>query len=168
MALLVALCAALGYLLAGVPNVELVSVAIFTSGALEGPRRGAVIGLLAEGLYAGLNPNGVSPPPLYLAQVTSMAAIGAAGGSVGPLLRRCRAVAQAIAAALSGLGLTLAYDVLTNSAIWLAARESASWLAIIVGGLSFPFPLAHALGNTAVFALLVPAVLGAVRRRSAP
>lgn len=168
MALLVALCAALGYLLAGVPNVELVSAAIFACGAIEGPRRGAVIGLVAEGLYAGLNPNGVSPPPLYAAQVASMTAIGATGGCAAPLLRRSPVLLQTLAAAACGLALTLVYDVLTNSAVWLAVRESASWAAVVVGGLSFPFPLAHAVVNTVAFAVLVPAVLGAVGRRSAP
>ena len=79
-ALLVAVCVALGYLMAAVPNVELISVAIFTAGTLKGVRRGALIGALAEGIYAGVNPYGVSPLPLLVSQILGMSVLGAAGG----------------------------------------------------------------------------------------
>ncbi len=162
-ALLSAACAAIGYLLSGVPNVELISASVFTSGALLGVRRGAVAGGVAEAIYAGINPNGVSQPVLYAAQVLGFVWIGAAGGAARPLLRRSPLWAQTALAASSGLLLTLAYDVLTNAAAWLPIRENASLAAIELAGLSFPFPLAHALGNTLGFALVVPAVLRAVR-----
>ncbi len=165
-ALLVALCAALGYLMAGVPNVELISAAVFTSGSLQGVRRGALIGAAAELIYAGLNPYGVSPLPLYAAQVAGMSAIGAGGGALSrALAARPWAVRVALAGG-SGFVLTLLYDVLTNSAIWLGARESSRWVAVVLAGLSFPFPLAHALGNTVGFALVTPAVRSALLRRS--
>ncbi|MFQ5601384.1 MAG: hypothetical protein ACE5G2_12640 [Candidatus Krumholzibacteriia bacterium] len=165
-ALMVALCVALGYLMAGVPNVELISAAIFACGALSGVRRGALVGLLAELIYAGMNPYGISPPPLFLAQLCGMAAIGAAGGT----LRRVDAsrawAAQVLFAGSSGFLLTLFYDLLTNSAIYVTVRESSSWAAVVLAGLSFPFPLAHPLGNSVGFALLVPAVRRAVPHRS--
>jgi hypothetical protein len=166
-ALLAALCAAVGYLLAGVPNVELISAAVFTCGVLRGVARGALIGLIAETIFAGFNPNGVSPPPLLVAQIAGFALIGAAGGAVRPVLDRLTQAGKALVAAACGLGLTLVYDVLTNFAVWLTVRETASLAAIVLGGLSFPFPLAHAGLNTVGFGLVVPAVLGAVRRRSA-
>lgn len=166
-ALLAALCASIGYLLAGVPNIELISAAIFVCGALRGVRRGAVIGLLGGGIFAGINPNGVSPPPLLVSQVTGFALLGAGGGVMGPMLGRAGIGLQAVLSAACGLGLTLVYDVLTNVAVWLMAREGASLLAVVVGGLSFPFPLAHAGVNTVAFGVVVPSVLRAVRRRSA-
>jgi uncharacterized membrane protein len=166
-ALLVALCVAVGYLLAGIPNVELLSAAIFTSGVLKGARRGALVGGLAESIYAGLNPYGVSPPPLLAAQILGMSSIGAAGGWLRGLLAVRSWGVQAVLAGASGFVLTLVYDVLTNSAIFLTARESSSWAAVVIAGLSFPFPLAHALGNSASFALVAPAVRGAVLGRGA-
>src|SRR5262249_55598581 len=87
-ALMAALCVALGYALASVPNVELISAATFTCGARAGARRGAVVGALAEALFAGFNPQGISPPPLYAAQILGFALLGAAGG-----LRRARPAA---------------------------------------------------------------------------
>ena len=165
-ALLVAVCAAVGYAMSGVPNVELISAAIFTSGTLQGVRRGALIGAMAELIYAGFNPYGVSPLPLYAAQVAGMGIIGAAGGAVSPLLARQSRPLQVLLAGTAGLVLTLLYDVLTNSAVYLGARESSSWMAVVVGGLSFPFPLAHAIGNTIGFALVTPAVRSALLRRS--
>jgi hypothetical protein len=165
-ALLAALCAVVGYLLAGVPNIELISTAVFTCGVLLGVRRGAVIGLVAEAIYAGLNPNGISPPPLFAAQLAAFTLLGAGGGIVRPLFGRLPLALQAALAAACGFVLTLVYDVLTNLAVWVTARESASLAAIVLGGLSFPFPLAHAAVNTAAFGLIVPAVRRAVARRS--
>jgi len=163
-ALLVAVCVAMGYLLAVVPNVELVSACIFTAGALKGVRRGALVGGLAELLYAGLNPYGVAPLPLLVSQILGMMVIGAAGGLFGNWARRLSAVQQAWLAGVCGFGLTLLYDVLTNSAGYLMVRESTPYLAYLLAGLSFPFPLAHALGNAAGFALLAPSVRRALRR----
>ena len=166
-ALLAALCASIGYALATVPNIELISTAVFVCGAHLGVRRGAVIGLLAEGIYAGVNPNGISPPPLYAAQVLGFGLVGAGGGVMRPVLGRAPIGLQAALAAGCGFALTLAYDVLTGVAVWFMAREGASLAAIVLGGLSFPFPLAHAGFNTLAFAVAVPAVLRAIRRRGA-
>jgi hypothetical protein len=167
-ALLAAACAATGYLLAGIPNVELISAAVFTSGALVGIRHGAVVGGVAEAIYAGLNPNGLSQPVLFAAQVLGFVLLGAAGGVAKPLLRRAPIWLQTLLAAASGFVLTLAYDVLTNAAVWVTVRETASLAAIELAGLSFPFPLAHVLGNTLGFALVVPAVVRAARSWSGP
>jgi hypothetical protein len=165
-ALLAALCAALGYALAGVPNVELISAAVFTSGALVGPRRGALVGALAETVYAGFNPNGVSPPPLYAAQILGFALFGAAGGWLAPIVGRGPWLLRVLGAAAAGFALTLVFDVLTNAAVWVTVRESATLAAVVLGGLAFPLPLFHVLVNTVGFALLAPATLRAVERRS--
>ena len=165
-ALLVAACVAVGYLLAAVPNVELISACIFTAGVLKGVRRGAVVGGLAELIYAGFNPYGVAPLPLLGAQVLGMTLIGATGGIFGACTRRSHAVPQAWLAGVLGFVLTLVFDVLTNTAGYLMARESTPLVAYVLAGLSFPFPLAHALTNAAGFALLVPSVRRALRRRS--
>jgi len=166
-ALLIALCAAVGYIMMSVPNVELISAAIFTGGLLVGARRGALIGGMAEAIYAGLNPNGVSAPPLFVAQVLGMTLIGFTGGALSGRFESLGRGVQIGAAACAGLLLTLVYDVLTNSALYVSLRETTTWAALILGGLTFPFPFAHALGNTIAFALVSPAVVAAIRRRGA-
>lgn len=163
-ALLAALCAAVGYLFSGIPNVELISAAVFACGAGMGPKRGAAVGALAEAVYAGFNRYGVSAPPLYAAQVLGFALLGAAGGAVGPLLRRVPWGVAVFLSAASGFTCTLGWDVLTNSAIWVMAREQ-SFVRVVWGGLVFPFPFAHALSNTVGFACVVPAVIRALRHR---
>ncbi len=165
-ALCVALCVALGYLLAAVPNVELISAGIFTSGVWLGVRRGALVGVAAELLYSGLNPYGFAPPPLLAAQVLGMSGIGAAGGVFAAPTTRWPWRAQALLAGLCGLVATLVFDVLTNSAGYLMVREATPFGAYLLAGLSFPFPLAHALINAVGFAVVVPGVRRALRRWS--
>ncbi len=171
--LMVALCAAMGYLkvllapLAILPNLELFCAAVFTCGVLSGARRGALVGGLAAAIYFGFNPNGVSPPPLFLTQVLSMTCIGACGGVLRRPARHLPWALQSLLAGASGFLLTLGYDVATNSAGWLLVREGTSYVAYLVAGSSFPFPLAPPLGNSLGFGLLTPAVCRAVWRRSA-
>lgn len=165
-ALLAALCAAVGYLFSSLPNVELISATTFACGVWAGPRRGALVGALAEAVYAGFNRYGVSPPPLYAAQILGFAFLGAAGGVLGPMLRRVPGAVAVFLSAASGFACTLAYDLLTNAAIWVMAREQP-FVRVVWGGLVFPFPFAHALGNTVAFACVVPAVMRALRHRRA-
>ena len=162
-ALLVAVCVAAGYLLTAIPNVELISACIFTAGVLKGARRGAVVGALAEFLYSSLNPYGMAPFPLLGSQILGMAMIGAMGGVFGAWTGSATTVRQAWLAGVFGFGLTIAYDVVTNVAGYLMVRESTPFAAYMIAGLSFPFPLAHPLGNAAGFALLAPSVRRALR-----
>jgi uncharacterized membrane protein len=167
-ALLIALCVAVGYLMAGVPNVELISAAIFTAGLLVGVRRGALVGAVAEALYAGFNPYGVSAPPLLAAQILGMTLIGCTGGALRGIWLHLEWRLQSAVAGVAGFVLTLVFDVLTNSAVYVSLRETTSWAAVVVGGVTFPFPFAHALGNTLAFALVAPSVCAAFARRSVP
>lgn len=163
-ALLAALCAAVGYLFSTIPNVELISATTFACGVWAGPRRGALVGALAEAVYAGFNRYGVSPPPLYASQILGFAFLGAAGGLAGPVLRRVPWAVAVALAAVSGFVCTLVYDLLTNAAVWVMAREQ-SFVRVVWGGLVFPFPFAHALSNTVAFTFVVPAVMRALRHR---
>lgn len=88
MAVFVALAWALGLLFMHIPNVELITFAVFASGCLLGARRGAAVGATAMGLYSGLNPMGMPFPPVFAAQVFATALVGAVGGLTGPLLLR--------------------------------------------------------------------------------
>ena len=159
---MVALCVAIGYLMIAIPNVELLSAAVFTCGVLRGSRRGALVGLLTMMLFATLNPMGLSPPPMFVAQVLGMSVVGAAGG----LLVTIRSPAGlAVLSAAAGFVLTVFNSILVDTGGWLAFRESASWQAMVLGGLGFPFPLARPLVNIASFGLVVPAVVGVLASR---
>lgn len=163
-ALLIALCAGIGHLLALVPNVELISAAVFVCGLLTGIRRGLVIGAMSALLYFGFNVNGVAPPPLLAAQGLGLALVGGGGGILRSTGWHRHWLACGVASAVAGFVLTLVFDLLTNSAGYLMVREGVGYFAWLVAGLSFPFPLAHVLLNTLSFAVVTPAVYGAVSR----
>ena len=58
-----------GYLLSGVPNVELMSLIIALSGAVLGPVAGALCGVLSGTIFSLGNPYGPPPPVLLIAQM---------------------------------------------------------------------------------------------------
>ncbi len=87
-ALFASVSAALGFLLAPVPNVELLTFSIFVGGSLLGARAGVSAALLAAALYFGLNPYGSSLafPLLFLAQLTASVIIALLGALHARLL----------------------------------------------------------------------------------
>lgn len=169
-ALLAALVAALGFLLAGIPNVELVSLASFASGAAAGARCGAAAGALGLALYSGLNPYGAAPPPTFVSQVLGGALLGLAGAWVAA---RARADAGPKPAArrwdgpillgAAGLILTLAYDGLTNYGTAVAIGAAADPWPVLAGG--WAFGVWHTVWNVGFFATLGPPLLAALARR---
>lgn len=159
---MVALCVAVGYLMISLPNIELLSASVFTCGVLRGAGRGAVVGGLSMVVFATLNPMGVSPPPMFVAQILGTVLIGAAGGVLHGMQAPVR---LAVLSATAGFLLTVLSSVLFDLGGWIAFRESSSLGALIVGGLSFPFPLARPLFNAISFALVVPAVVAALSAR---
>jgi len=87
-ALFAALAAALGFLFAPVPNIELLSFSLFAAGYALGFSGGVAAALLAVLLYYGLNPYGSSLaiPPLLAAQLLAGAFIAALGALFARLL----------------------------------------------------------------------------------
>lgn len=159
-ALFTALSVALGFLLAAVPNVELITLSIFLGGVFCGPRVGSLVGVLSEFFFSLLNPLGPALPPLFAAQLVGFGLVGLAGGLLGPRLRPGRAGAV-VASALAGFILTLIYDALTNAAtalIALGTRRLAEGLGgvFVAGAL---FMVIHVGVNTAVFAAAVVPVV---------
>jgi len=86
--MLAAACVVLGYLFMPVPNVEMITAAIFLSGLWTGPRHGLIIGLTAEALFSLSNPMGFPPPPLLAAQLAGMGLAGWTGGMLRGLVAR--------------------------------------------------------------------------------
>ncbi len=169
-AIFVALVCALGFALAAVPNVELMTLGAFVAGAALGSRAGAVVGGTAMAIYSGLNPYGMAPPQVYAAQVVGFFLIGAAGGLVrrrgsapgggkGPVT----AALSALAGGVAGATLTLAYDVLTNLGTAWAMGSLANPWPIVAGGVAFG--AWHLAVNAVLFAVCAPPLLAALRRR---
>ncbi len=148
-----------GYLLAGVPNVELMTLVIALAGAALGLRAGFLTGVLAAVIFSLGSPYGLPHPLLLLAQTCGMGLVGMVGrwGAV-PLIRTLtshRRIRSLVLAGGTGFVATLSYDLLTNLAI-VRAFDLAP--AVVFAG-AVPFFLIHAGVNTAVFAVLLPVLL---------
>jgi uncharacterized membrane protein len=161
--LFVALVVVLGFLLAEIPNIELMTVSVFLSGVILGGGRGAVVGVLSILLYSIFNPYGPPLPPLLLAQTAGFALIGVAGGML-----RTRLVeggkAPYLFSALAGLLLTMIYDSLTTFATAVVVLGTDGLLKglagfFVAGAL---FIAVHMLSNTIVFTVAAVPVLRAV------
>ena len=82
--LLTALMYAAGQALAGIPNVEAITLLAFTSGDLLGPLRGALVGGAGMGAHSLFNVMGATPPPVWITQIACYALVGFCGGAIGP------------------------------------------------------------------------------------
>ncbi|MBK7770200.1 MAG: hypothetical protein IPI48_06625 [bacterium] len=144
-----------GYLLAWLPNVEIMTVITAVAGVVLGPVLGFLCGAMAAGIYSIASPMGAAPPLLLLAQMLGMGLAGPVGhvaagrvdGVAGRVSRR--AVARAAA---GGLVATVLYDALTNLAGLLIFDLPLP--VVLVGAV--PFFLVHAASNVAIFAVFLP------------
>ncbi len=148
-----------GYLLSGIPNVELMTLIIALAGAALGSLLGGVCGGLCAVLYSLGSPYGLPVPALLAAQAVGMALAGLGGGVVGRwVLQKRRAgktVAAGTIAAAFGITVTLVYDGLTNLAIVTAF--AAEWRVVIAGAVSYA--AIHLVANGVLFAILFPLLL---------
>ncbi|MBL7190188.1 hypothetical protein ISS30_00690 [bacterium] len=157
--ILTGLCAAasvgLGFLLVAVPNIELITAAIFLSGLLLGIVRGILVGLIAEFLFTALNPMGLSFPPLLIAQLFSMAIAGACGGALAGIIENSIAAKRIIIFGISGFLITLNYDFWTTMSFPVSA--GFGWEQTLTTlKMGIPFAILHLGVNTLIFALVLP------------
>ncbi len=143
-----------GYLLAGVPNVELISLIVALSGAVLGPVLGLLCGLLTGSIFALANPLGMSPPLLAAGQAVGMGCLALCGWlaarSLGvPGMRLTWR--HRLAGLLAGLVGTLFYDLLTVSVSWILFPD-LPFLVMLVNAASFV--LVHTGVNAVVFFIL--------------
>lgn len=142
----------LGFALAGVPGVELMSLNAALAGAALGWAHGAAAGVLAVVIYSLGSPFGPPLPLVLGAQALGMAVCGALGAFAAPLLRRSAPLLAAGVAAAAGLVAALALDVLTNLAVAISLGFPP--LGTLVLGL--PVAALHAGTTAAAFGLLLP------------
>lgn len=164
-AVLAALAAALGYALAAVPNIELITLVVFISGAALGRLRGALVGFIAMGIYSGLGPygSGLAIPTLFAGQIGAMALVGFAGGLLRQLWSGKANATRIAAAAAAGLVLTAIYQAAVIVGYAAMSPEFADgFLAALTANLFFPY--VHIIWNTILFAVLVPLLVPRVRR----
>ena len=145
---------AVGYLLAGVPAVELMSLVACLAGVALGPWGGALAGGLAEAVYSLGSPYGPAAPPLLAAQVLGVALPGVLGGVARPwLLGSGRTRAGATLAGALGLAAAAGFDVLTNIGIILG--YGLEWRVVAAGAVVMA--LVHGAVTAAIFAAILPA-----------
>ena len=156
-----AMAIAMGYSLMMVPNIELITVIIFLSGIILNLWWGALVGLVAMGIYSGLNPigSGLSFPPLFFAQIIGMALCGIIGGLLRPFFFvRKYNFSRLLLLGLTGFLVTFIYDVLTLISYPLfSGLGYAGIVASLIKGLGFT--LLHEISNIFIFLITVPRVV---------
>jgi len=162
MGFFIALAIVLKLPILAVPNVELFTFVVFSSGFLLGTIEGCLVGIISMSLYTSIiTPYGLPPLPIAFAQVFSMGLIGLSGGLAFKLhlIRFDKKLSsfsgfRFLTMGLFGLGLTLIYDVLTNLA---TAYVMGQFLPVMISAI--PFALIHILSNVAIFIVLTPILL---------
>lgn len=159
MGMFVALGVTLGFALAHIPNIEMLTATIFLAGYFCGIQEGLLIGMLTMAIFSLLNPMGFAIPPLFFSQIIGMGLTGVFGG----LLRRIISNSPIIwyhhlLFGLAGAFTTLLYTVLTNLGYCLTI--GFSWKIFIAGFITgSSFIVIHILSNTAIFIFIVPVLL---------
>lgn len=143
------LAVAAGFILIGVPNVELVSVTVFLAGMILGSLRGAMVGGMAMGIFSTFNPLGLPIIPVLVAQILSMALVGAIGGVFKGKKGSSIGLSSILKLAVTGFTLTILYDLSTNFAFAVAFGLMAQFLKIVLAGLVFS--ALHVVSNTVLF-----------------
>ncbi len=148
---------ALGYLLAAIPNVELVTATIFIAGYLIGKGGGTLVGILTFGIFSSLNPYGMPPLPLLFTQILAGGIIGFTGGFIKG---RWEGI---ISFTLSGVFLTLFYDIITNASGYFLFPQKNTFIAYMIAGIGFSG--VHILSNGVIFPTLLFPLTKNLKRR---
>ncbi len=159
---IIALAITLGYALAAIPNVELVTFTLAFGGAILGFGWGTIIGGMGFGLYSILSPYGMAPLPLLISQIIGGAFIGFGGAIIGKWLRKKTSPFKTVfLTASTGVTITLFYDVITNIGSYILIASSETLAAFVIGGLGFA--VLHIVANGAIFAILMPLMIRLAR-----
>jgi len=161
--LLTALIYAAGEALAGIPNVEVVTLLTFISGFLLGPWWGMVVGAAGMGAHSLFNALGTVAPPVWLSQVVCYALIGFCGAWLGPRIAALRTrTAQALLSAATGLVLVTLYQLVVNTVSFSAFAANVPLWTYVWGGLAFA--AIQMVWNAALFFVALPPTLKVLDR----
>ncbi len=163
-----ALFLGLAYAFSYIPNLEYITAIAFLSGLLLGWKRGLFVAIIGEGIFSIANPFGSSLafPTLLAAQLISFAIfamVGAASRLYIPKLVSNKATLAAVLLGITGLLLTLLYNVLTT--VFYAIPSGFTMeqtLASIISGI--PFYLINMIANTITFSVLITLVIRYVNK----
>ena len=155
-----ALAIGAGFSLLMIPNVELITVIIFTAGLYLGPAWGLIVGGTAEMIFSGMNPMGssLSFPPLFISQIIGMAGVGFVGGVLqGVFMIREYSLHKVITVGIAGFILTFFFDSLTTLSYPVSAGfDFSRTMGLYISGLGFT--LLHQTANGFIFAIGVPRI----------
>jgi hypothetical protein len=140
----------------GIPNFEVMTLAVFAAGVLLGARDGMLVGALTMLTYSLLNPYGPVHPLVTAAQIAGEVVPGAAGGFAARLgLPEQPAARRAVFLGVIGAGVTVWFDLVTNLATGLVFGQMR---LVLIGGI--PLSVWHIGTNLALFALLGTPLVG--------
>jgi hypothetical protein len=159
-ALFTAVAIGLGFSLVMVPNIELITVVVFLSGLTLGVGWGILVGGTAEFIFSALNPlgSGLLFLPLFIAQIGSMAFIGALGGVMRPVFFKSTYNKYRISAlVITGFMVTLIFDSITTLSFPISAGYDwpQTW-GLYLSGIGFT--VLHQISNAIVFSIGIPLV----------
>lgn len=158
-----------GYLLAAVPNVELMTLVIALCGGVMGAVPGFVAGAIAAVIFSLGSPYGLAVPQMLAAQGLGLGFAGIGGAIGGRIILRAQRnklrLGVLFASVATAVLSTFVFDLLTNLAIIWAFDTQP--LLILSGAI--PFALLHMGSNAVIFATLFPVTLPRLRglRRAA-
>jgi uncharacterized membrane protein len=162
-----ALSIVLGYMLAYIPNIELITCMIFLSGFILGKRDGLIVGLLSSAIFVFFNPIGASPPPLLAYQLIHYSLLGLTGGLTRSFLKNKTYFKPKedlyvfwvmLLFGILGAIITFFYDILsTLVGGFLVSFRFEYFLVTYLSGLIFT--TVHLIANVLIFVLILPGMV---------
>ena len=153
-----ALAIGAGFALLMIPNVELITVIIFTAGLSLGTGWGIMIGGTSVMIFSGLNPlgSGLSFPPLLFTQIIGMAAVGGVGGLLtNTFLVKKYTKGRLVLLGVTGFLVTFIFDSLTTLSYPISAGFDISrTIGLYISGMGFT--LLHQVANGFIFIVGIP------------
>ena len=162
--MLSALAVVLGQVLVVIPNIELISLTLFVSGALGGISGGIVTALTTTICFNYLNPLGASVLPVFLVQCLAWSLV-ATGGAVFYKIYGLKF--EKFHIAIAGGIVTTQYQLLVNIAFFMVFTDQWTLKAIgvvLLGAL--PFSAIHIIWNIMIFYVLGKPLFEIVTRQS--
>lgn len=173
---LIAIITAMGigcsYAISFIPNVEILTVTIFTTSFLFGIPIGCCIAAVSSLIYHSFNPWGVAPLPTLIVLTVLYVIIAALGGLMGMLYKKYSKMDFQYSPwtiykfAIIGASLTLLFDIISALTIIFYVPDQAFNLAFLLTTyiMQIPFTLIHVVSNLILFGFVVPPVVKRINK----